>query len=284
MNLGALKCQEIKNYKELCSILDIPVYGGYQKTKQLKELARYFHYEKQGHKFIILEIYDKPKPDTRVINSKYIEHIQNTLVCAILDKQVGEATFTKQELYELLGLTNRSYNIYKTCNKQLKEEIGISTQLIDEFYGITTMKFRDMMYSAFNSLQKRNILNYETVYKIQILEKDIYREASEEEHTYIVNTIKRFMTNTSHLTYREIKTVYRKLRAMFLKSRGWDYVIKSYKFYLNADMNYSDFYSESKELNAVVVATFHTYFKKICDTDEEKLNAFNTLIDLLIKI
>ena len=57
----------IKNYKELCSILEIKVEAGNSKKAQLKELERFVGYHKEGQKFIIDEIYDEPlkKEDKR---------------------------------------------------------------------------------------------------------------------------------------------------------------------------------------------------------------------------
>ena len=54
--------QVIKNYKELCKILDMPIAAGNSKILQLKELKRYCKYKKDGNKIIIAEIYDKPLP------------------------------------------------------------------------------------------------------------------------------------------------------------------------------------------------------------------------------
>lgn len=71
--------QVLKNYKELCRILKITIKSGYSKICQLKDLNRYISYSKEGNKFIIDEIYDKPKPkvDKRSNgnnkNSKYFE-------------------------------------------------------------------------------------------------------------------------------------------------------------------------------------------------------------------
>ena len=54
--------QIIKNYKELCNILEIKVSAGNSKKKQLNELERYCKYHKDKNKFIIDGIYDTPLP------------------------------------------------------------------------------------------------------------------------------------------------------------------------------------------------------------------------------
>ena len=57
----------IKNYGELCKLLDIKEQSGSSKVSQFKELDTYCKYHKQGHKIIIDEIYKerKKKVDNR---------------------------------------------------------------------------------------------------------------------------------------------------------------------------------------------------------------------------
>lgn len=52
----------IKNYKELCAILNEEAKTGKAKQLQLKNWKRYFDWEKDGQKFIIVDIYDTPLP------------------------------------------------------------------------------------------------------------------------------------------------------------------------------------------------------------------------------
>ena len=55
--------QILKNYKELCSVLGVPIKGGESKVAQLKQLARCCKYEQTGHKIRIVTIYDQMRPD-----------------------------------------------------------------------------------------------------------------------------------------------------------------------------------------------------------------------------
>lgn len=60
----------IKNYKELCKLLEVDVKAGKSKQLQLTDFQRYFDYLKEGNKFIIKEIYNVPKVkvDNRINN------------------------------------------------------------------------------------------------------------------------------------------------------------------------------------------------------------------------
>ena len=53
--------QIIKNYKELCDILEIKARNGKGRILNHKEFDRHFSYDKDGHKYIITNIYKVPK-------------------------------------------------------------------------------------------------------------------------------------------------------------------------------------------------------------------------------
>lgn len=66
--------QVFKNYKELCSALQLEVRNGKSKRLQMEEVKRFMNLDKQGHKFIISEIYPTPIPKEikeNKRNSKY---------------------------------------------------------------------------------------------------------------------------------------------------------------------------------------------------------------------
>lgn len=73
MNFDFLeKGKVIKNYKELCKLANMDVKAGDSKKAQLKELERYCEYTRIGNKFVIKEVYDKPKEkeDKRINNKR----------------------------------------------------------------------------------------------------------------------------------------------------------------------------------------------------------------------
>ena len=100
----------IKNYKELCAILNEEAKTGKAKQLQLKDWKRYFDWEKDGQKFIIVDIYDTPLPKEDLRrkgnNSIYKNYIELILL-QYLSKQEGyRKTFTKRNWLELLGMIN----------------------------------------------------------------------------------------------------------------------------------------------------------------------------------
>ncbi len=57
--------QVLKNYKELCSALEVKEKGGDSKKAQIDELERHVNYHREGNKFVIDEIYGVAQEKTR---------------------------------------------------------------------------------------------------------------------------------------------------------------------------------------------------------------------------
>ena len=54
--------QIIKNYKDLCSILNQGIKSGRSKILQLKDISRYVKLKKDKQQFTVIEIYKEPLP------------------------------------------------------------------------------------------------------------------------------------------------------------------------------------------------------------------------------
>ena len=119
MNIDNLKeGMIIKNYKELCKLLDIRIYQGNSKDAQMKELAMYVDYEKQGQKFIIKEIYafPKEKEDGRRSRTEIYEDEQFN-VCVGQGNFVGVYKITLgNQIY--IGSTNQGFRRRFTQHKR----------------------------------------------------------------------------------------------------------------------------------------------------------------------
>lgn len=91
----------IKNYKELCVILNEEAKTGKAKQLQLKNWKRYFDWEKDGQKFIIVDRYDTPLPKEDLRrkgnNSIYKNYIELILL-QYLSKQKGYRKLLQREI------------------------------------------------------------------------------------------------------------------------------------------------------------------------------------------
>ena len=107
MNISKLEIgMVIKNYKELCKILEIKVKEGNSKKAQLKELEEVVTYHKEGNKFVIDDIdyakVEQKKDNYTLIIDKNLYSI-NVLNCSTFEKNdtKDKDKMTRNELNEL---------------------------------------------------------------------------------------------------------------------------------------------------------------------------------------
>lgn len=168
--------QIFKNYKELCAVLEIEVKnGGTAKKSQLKELSRYFLYEKKGHNFIIKEIYKIPLPPNNNI-TKYIPIIEKLILHIIISNgQEGILYINKSKLYEMLKMINNRYTSMKYHKMQLSKKYDISKETIKDFYSTSDDLLERNVEQALKSLERQSLIKFNTVYSVcEIETKNIY--------------------------------------------------------------------------------------------------------------
>lgn len=197
----------IKNYKELCELIDQEVKGGKSKKLQLENFKRYFDWEKSGQKFIITDVYDVPltKEDNRKLgnNNIYVKYIE-TILLRFLSKQEGYTkTLKKMELWKLLGMVNSKYN--RVTSQELQKMDCIITQFeINHFYQRCNQKLEKILFTALNNLKNRKLIIWEL--QTVIVDKDD----------------KYFLADDSHL--RSILNVERNV----LREMGFEKIIQVY--------------------------------------------------------
>ena len=102
LELDTSKIEEgmlIKNYKELCELLNLKITTGKSKQIQMREIERYMDLLKDGNSYVVLEIYDKPIPST--VSSKYTKFIQNILLYYLSKQDVPVIYINKNELIRI---------------------------------------------------------------------------------------------------------------------------------------------------------------------------------------
>lgn len=155
----------IKNYKQLCQLLDLPILsGGNAKQAQIKNLKCYMDFEKSGQKFIITDIFDTPLTinDQRKLgnNSIYVKYIE-VILLQYLSKQNGfTSTLNKVDWWRLLGFINEKYK--NTPDKELETlDSSITPFEIKMFYQRCNTKLERILFSALNNLKNRKLIIYE---------------------------------------------------------------------------------------------------------------------------
>jgi len=181
--------QEIKNYKELCTILGEPIASGNSKISQLERFERYFEYHKEGNKFIIDNVYEEPlyNIDKKIVYT----HLIQQLVLNNLAKEYKEGNRTvilsSSKLFETLAMVNGNYNEGKLYKNKLANELCIDVECINDFYSITNKKLKKTLDTALNSLRNKIIIDYEMITMMNISNgKNMFynRHMTDEEFEY----------------------------------------------------------------------------------------------------
>lgn len=270
----------VKNFKELCMLLDQPVGTGNQKMAQLENFKRYFSYEKQGWKFIIKEIYDTPLPSNKIAhNSKYIRYVQDILLAYLSDQDNNRVNLKKSRIYQVLGLVNDKYYIFHNNKKLLKILSGISADDIIDFYQRADDKLNRIFNTSLDSLQRRGYLNYYETYIIGVSASTAageisYHEASERERQLMAEIMANVL-KTMHLTEeREVYFMHRefqyfKLLNQKLNEHGLATAFRTY--HLESKVNTAAKDGTVKELNSLVVESLDIQATKRFNKEQEAL-------------
>jgi hypothetical protein len=179
----------------MCEILEEEIKEGNSKKAQEKEWSRYFDYDKDKQKYIILKIYNEilEKNDLRVIgnNSIYNEHGKLILLKNLEIQEGNCIELTLKQMYLLFGMINENY--IKMDHKKIKEiDEYINDYYINDFDFRSNKKFREIIYSTLKNLKNQFLIVYHEITMININElinnkfyKNHIREATIEEENKI---------------------------------------------------------------------------------------------------
>ena len=173
--------QVIKNYKELCKVLEIePKNGGESKKSQLKDIERYIKYEKQGQKFIIIKIYDNPKEkiDKRVNNkggnnTVFADDIEKLILNMLSKSKDDTVTIARGQLYKALSMCNNNYLIGRSNINKLSEIIEIPSSSIYDFYDYNSSKLRDTIERNLRRLRSKALITWKNTTTVVVTEVEL---------------------------------------------------------------------------------------------------------------
>jgi len=181
---------KFKNYKELCEKLKLPMKTSDSKKAQLKKL-KYFCNLDNGDKYSLFftEVYSNP--DLNIIEEKFmVKSIETLLLLTFLKQEetppsVILGTFS---LWKLFGFINERYG-NAAEEKKFLEANNISPEQLNNFKARTRRKFEDIITPALNQLERRALINYNSVKIIRIDTGDdiIEREATDAELSRILS-------------------------------------------------------------------------------------------------
>jgi len=261
----------IKNYKELCKLLETKVKTGGAKQTQLDKLRCFCNYHKDGNKFIIDEILELP------INRKgYLDYIEKLILDLLVqDKNNGKVFLSKNQLLKNLHMVNQNYNICKYRIPKLSKFMNINTFVVQDWFNSTNSMLERNLEQALKSLENQALVKWSkeiTVCKItneklndnnenlikkivkydeyneEIIEYKIddnlkreYREATEEEKKFILRTERNILLeleceNKQEIIKKDLWEVFdNKVKDIILKKQNIAFYYSSYKILCNDD-------------------------------------------------
>ena len=148
--------REIKNYKELCKLLEIKEKTGEGKQNQLRKIEQYIKLRKEGFQYIVEDIYKKPIFDYGK-GEKSFQKLNEAVLLQLLQGEknrvgTGVLITTKKYLAKVMGYINYQFirywdkrgelarKIHSDIEKELREnrkrlEIELQIELEDERVG-----------------------------------------------------------------------------------------------------------------------------------------------------
>ena len=237
----------VKNYKEMCEILDEDICGGDSKKAQLKEWARYFAWEKKGQKFIILDIYDEPLPkdDGRQNKNIYVQYIQ-VILMKILSKQKNTKEpfyITTNQLWRLLGMINNNYkNISLDDLNNMITDYEVTSFDMKKFYQRCNQRLREILFSSLNKLEDRALIKYEIETVIVFFDEDrktVYKPANDIQKKKILKAERKTLLDmgieSKQHAYAKFKETefFERVNAYLHEWYGWEYTFNRIKINYN---------------------------------------------------
>jgi len=214
-NLG--NGQILKNYKELCEMLDIKVSAGNTKKAQLKELERFCIYHKEKTKFIIDTIYSEPLPkEDNKRNSIYSDYVEKLIIHMLsncpIEKDEKTINMSRNGLYYKLHMINKNYNTGRNNINSFSRYLEIPITTFYDFYNNTSGKLKGIVERTLNKLQSKCLIKWE--YRIGIkLRTGSHRLATDNEIDTILETERKILKQLNEESKKDI----------FLKGKWNDY-------------------------------------------------------------
>lgn len=153
----------IKNYKELCSLLNVQVKTGKSKQLQMQDFERYFTYHKDGNKIIVdsikMEVSEKVDKRNNGNNNNLSRNLRYMILDLVSKYKLSEGEsigFSKTLIYRHCGMINTNYRDAKGHKKQLSEKIDISELAIDECLDYTDDRLSSYLRKACSVLTNTN--------------------------------------------------------------------------------------------------------------------------------
>lgn len=152
----------LKNYKELCKVLEIPVASGNTKIKQLKTLEEGVIFHKDKNKFVIdkiikkVNIMDKRKLGNNNDISKNLRYMILDFLSKYNPNEEESIGFSKIFIYRHCGMINDNFANAKGNRQQWAKNLNVSEIAIEECLDYTDDRLSKTLRRACSTLCNTN--------------------------------------------------------------------------------------------------------------------------------
>ncbi len=244
----------VKNYKEMCILLNEDTKTGKAKIKQIENWKRFFDFEKlsNSNEYIILDIYPEPFPKGTKRNTQFTNQLAVLILRELIkQKENDEGNIiyytTYRKLIKKLNVVNQFF--YKESLKffiskypeWFKSDSDFENFKRDYniFKTLTKRKIKGAVQSALVNLKKDNLIYYTEHHRIKV--NDSYRNATTNEEIYI-QSVKKEIAESMGYRNSNVATLYdaEKFNELFTErlqaETGWDYVFYQLEIGTKKDM------------------------------------------------
>lgn len=271
----------LKNYKELCSVLEIEPTkkANNQRLSQFKELDRYCKYHKEGHKIIIDVIFKevKEKVDKRTNGnnnelSRNIRYVILHLCNKNKLKNKSEIGYSKTFLYGYCGMINENYRDSKGNKNAFAEYLNVEKLAIDECFDYTDDRMCQALRRALSSLTSYNkALGYRYGYNY-VTKEDMFHHTADVDLENTIRDIESKVMN--QMGFKRYDKLFEsgvwnefKFRVINTLKREYPLYFGDLKYYYNAIvLNYKD--SSIKR----TIETFENTYNYTIEKSREAIN------------
>lgn len=266
--------QIFKNYKALCKELEIPVKSSSNsKDAQFKELECFCKFHKDGHKFVIDEVYEEPKEklDGRGKSEGSKRSIYGNLIQLLITDLLaqcnGQISISRGWLMRSIGMTNSNYNFCGEKITELSKHIEMNEKVIYDFYNTNNSNFKSTIETALNNLMDKRVVMYNTIIKVVEIEKySSPRNASELELKIIMDCEKDALDEFGYNKLSEIRTS-KHWKSFKHKVKNKLGRVSNIKYYFTAyDITVNEKYIE-KERDALINLLLEDAKREECKTE-----------------
>lgn len=167
----------LKNYKELCKVLELEPKSGRGRQNQIKWIEEHVNFDRSGHKYIVSAIQKKdvePQQDNRGGANNVVEYL-DVLEKLILDLMLQEGNnekilLSKTQLFQQLSMVNSNYSMGKAYIPEVSAIADVDKTITADWYNSLDAMLEGNVVRALKNLESQSLVTWSTVVTVNVEE------------------------------------------------------------------------------------------------------------------